>query len=161
MIAVAPFDQVPLISWRAAVLAVTYRGMCMAVSKGSKTQGILLGCPLLLLLWSYERLQVGRPSVDRREYNRLPASHDDVDRPTMGLLWCLWKVRIVALYFLALFALQLFVRNTNFLVSYAALLGWGLDQEVLQRLREEDRCHDGRRRHLDVILRRGYHVART
>ena len=105
MIADAPLAEVPQISWGAAVLAATFRGLCMAVAKGSKDKGILLGCPLLLQLWSYERLPVGRPSVDRSPYHYLPAAHDDVDRPTMGSLWCLRKVMNVSLHFLDLFPL--------------------------------------------------------
>jgi hypothetical protein len=38
------------------------------------TQSILLRCPLLLHLWSYEQLPVGRPSVDRSSYCRALSS---------------------------------------------------------------------------------------
>ena len=48
MIADAPLNAVPQINWGAAILACTYRGLCTAVAKGRKREGILLGCPLLL-----------------------------------------------------------------------------------------------------------------
>jgi hypothetical protein len=41
-------------------LAATYRGLCTGCTK-TGTQSILLGCPLLLHLWSYEHLPVGQP----------------------------------------------------------------------------------------------------
>jgi hypothetical protein len=56
-------------------------------------QSILLGCPLMLHLCSYERLPVGRPSVDRSLYRALEEGHDPADRPTMGSMWCHRKVR--------------------------------------------------------------------
>jgi hypothetical protein len=56
----ATVEEMPQINWDAAALAATYRGMCTKTG----TQSILLGCPLLLHLWSYERLRIGRPSVD-------------------------------------------------------------------------------------------------
>jgi hypothetical protein len=66
-----------------AVLAATHRGLCTRCSKMG-TQSILLGCPFLLHLWSYERLPVGRSSVDRSSYRALEEGHDPLDRPTMG-----------------------------------------------------------------------------
>jgi hypothetical protein len=44
-------------------LAVTYRGLCTGCTKMG-IQSILLRCPLLLHIWSYERLPVSQPSVD-------------------------------------------------------------------------------------------------
>jgi hypothetical protein len=70
-------------NWGVAVLAVTYRDLCTRCIK-TGTQSILLGCPLLLHLWSYERLPVGRPSVDRSLYRALEEGHDPLDRLTMG-----------------------------------------------------------------------------
>lgn len=80
---------VPQYSWGSAVLAETYRGLCLACVK---TRGIpvLLGCPLLLQLWCHERFPIGRPLVDAGPYRE--AGQDEVDRPTFGTLWCLRKV---------------------------------------------------------------------
>jgi hypothetical protein len=100
LIADADVNQVPQISWGSAVLAATYRGLCTSVAKGTTIEGIFLGCPLLVQLWSYELLPVGRPCVDQEPYAQLLADHDDVDRPTIGLLWCLRKVMSGALQFL-------------------------------------------------------------
>lgn len=49
-------------SWGSAVLAATYRGMCRGCQLTGAKAG-LLGCPLLLQLWSWERLPIGRPDV--------------------------------------------------------------------------------------------------
>jgi hypothetical protein len=64
------------------------RDLCACVTKGTSSEGILLGYPLLLHLWSYECLPVGRPYVIRDPYDLLPPGHDPTDRPTMGSLWC-------------------------------------------------------------------------
>jgi hypothetical protein len=69
-IAEATVEDMPQINWGAAILAVTYRGMCTGCTK-TGTQSILLGCPLMLHLRSYERLPVGRPSVDWSPYRAL------------------------------------------------------------------------------------------
>jgi hypothetical protein len=45
------------------------RDLCAGVTKGTSSEGILLGCPLLLHLWSYECLPVGRPYVIRDPYD--------------------------------------------------------------------------------------------
>jgi len=70
-------------------LAASYRGLCTGVTKVSAEEPIFVGCPLLLQLWSYERFPVGRPEMDFKPYVQLSADHDDIDRPTMGSLWCL------------------------------------------------------------------------
>jgi hypothetical protein len=49
--------EMPQNNWVATVLAAAYRGLCTGCTK-TGTQSILLGCPLLLHLWSYERLPV-------------------------------------------------------------------------------------------------------
>jgi hypothetical protein len=91
-IADATVEDMPQINWGVAVLAVTYRGMCTGCTK-TGTQSILIGCPLLLHLWSYDRLPVGQPSVDRSPYHALEEGHDPADRPTMGSMWCHHQVR--------------------------------------------------------------------
>jgi hypothetical protein len=91
-IAGATVEDMPQINWGAVVLAATYRGLCTGCTKMG-TLSILLGCPLLLHLWSYERLPVGWPSVDRSLYRTLEEGHDPADRPTMGSMWCHRLVR--------------------------------------------------------------------
>jgi hypothetical protein len=91
-IADAPLEEVPQISFGSAVLAATYRGLCTGVHKAQSVTPTFVGCPLLLQLWSYERLPVGRPRMDVGPYVPLAPDHDDVDRPTMGSMWCLRKV---------------------------------------------------------------------
>src|ERR1041384_3558728 len=51
-------DDVPSWSWSSAVLAATYRGLCEASQK-TDSGAVLTGCPLLVQLWSYERVYVG------------------------------------------------------------------------------------------------------
>lgn len=77
-------------SYGSAVLAATYRGLCTVCTKNSK-KSALIGCPLLLQLWSYERLPIGRPNVcvghpfqgeDMHTYMT-----DGGDLPTVGAVW--------------------------------------------------------------------------
>ena len=53
-----------------------------------KTHGnaILAGCPLLLQLWSYERLAVGRPMVSHEPYHGGMYGDEEDERPTMGTI---------------------------------------------------------------------------
>ena len=46
----------------------TNRGLCDGCMK-KHGNAILAGCPLLLQLWSYERLAVGRPMVSHEHYH--------------------------------------------------------------------------------------------
>jgi hypothetical protein len=92
-VASATVEEMPQINWGATILVATYRGLCARCTK-TGTRSILLGCPLLLHLWSYERLPVGRPSVDRSPYRELEEGHDPADRPTMGSMWCQRQVSI-------------------------------------------------------------------
>ena len=78
-------------SWGSAVLAATYHGLCQGCTK-SEENGVLTGCPLLLQLWSYERLAVGRPMVRLEPYDAEWYEHgDEESRTTMGTLW-LWRL---------------------------------------------------------------------
>jgi hypothetical protein len=52
-------DQIRQRSWGSTVLAATYRGMCNGCQLSS-TKPALLGCPLFLQLWSWERFSIGR-----------------------------------------------------------------------------------------------------
>jgi Plant mobile domain len=80
-------DDVPTWCWGAAVLAATYHGLCEACTK-TESNGVITGCPLLLQLWAYERLAVGRPIVeDRHGYEIEFYGPTEDDRPTMGTLW--------------------------------------------------------------------------
>jgi hypothetical protein len=81
----------PQISWGSAVLAITYRGLCLAVTRLASRDAILLGCPLLLQMWIHERFDIGRPRMDLSEYEQATDGTDPVDLPTMGSLWCLRK----------------------------------------------------------------------
>ena len=60
-----------------------------------KTHGnaILAGCPLLLQLWSYERLAVGRPMVSHEPYHGAMYGDEEDERPTMGTIWIWRQVR--------------------------------------------------------------------
>ena len=85
-IADADEDAIPLYSWGSAVLACTYRGLCK-LSRQNDRNAVLTGCPILLQLWSYERIAIGRPMIDQSPYT--PDMYGDMedDRPTMGTLW--------------------------------------------------------------------------
>jgi len=80
-----PEKDVPLYSWGSAVLAATYHGLCENCMK-SESNGILTGCPLLLQLWSYERLVVGCPMASLVQYAEFYEHGDEDSRPTMGTL---------------------------------------------------------------------------
>ena len=82
-------ENVPPYSWGEAVLAATYRGLCDSCRK-THENAILAGCPLLLQLWSYERIAVGRPQVSHEAYHEVMYGDEEHDRPTMGTLW-IWR----------------------------------------------------------------------
>lgn len=92
-IADAPLDAVPQFSWGSAVLAATYRALCDACTRRSQA-GTLAGCPLLLMLWSFERFDIGRPELSSYEdYEEAMyqvdafGNRDPIDAPTMGSIW--------------------------------------------------------------------------
>jgi hypothetical protein len=115
-IADATVEEMPQINWGVEGLAATYRGLCAGCTK-TGTQSILLGCPFLLHLWSYNRLPVGRPSVDRSPYQVLQEGHGPVDRPTMGSMWCHLQVRYFELTsFVSYLKVMHIVELTHFLV---------------------------------------------
>ena len=87
-------------SWGSAVLAATYRGLCKGCILSSSRSG-LVGCPLLLQLWSYERFPIGRPYVSVEK----PFGSEDIagayvpligDLPTVASVW---SRREVILYY--------------------------------------------------------------
>ena len=88
-------DDIVMYSWGSAVLAATYHGLCDACSK-TDASGLLTGCPLLLQLWAYERIAIGRPVLDMSPYeDDLYVVGEDDQGPTMGTLWlCGREVRL-------------------------------------------------------------------
>ena len=93
-------EDVPPYSWGEAVLAATYRGLCDGCMK-THGNAILAGGPLLLQLWSYERLAVGRPLVSHEPYHGACTAK----RRTRGPLWELSgsSVRSVLIHLILLF----------------------------------------------------------
>ena len=85
-------EDVPSNSWGEAVLVVTYRGLCDGCRK-THGNAILAGCPLLLQLWLYERLAVGRHIVSHEPYHETMYGDEEDDRPTMETLWIWCQVR--------------------------------------------------------------------
>ena len=83
-------------SWGSAVLAATYRAMCNGCHLLSDTTSIL-GCPLLLQLWSWERFPIGRPDVRAHEAFPVDAffDADHIDMPTFGFLWTRRQVCLI------------------------------------------------------------------
>lgn len=90
---------VPQYSWASAVLAATYRGLCDACTK-TDANAVLTGCPLLLQLWSYEHISVGRPLIDLTSYDNSFYGPFPEDAPTMGTLWCRRRVSTLYLMFI-------------------------------------------------------------
>ena len=87
-------DDITPRSWGSTVLVATYRGLCSACTLVFPKSG-LLGCPLLLQLWSWERFPIGRPDVDGDRSFGI-AEWDDadhIDMPTFGILWTRHEVR--------------------------------------------------------------------
>ena len=50
----------------------------------NKDNAILTGCPILLQLWSYERIAIGRPLVDHSPYEQDMYGDTEDDRPHHG-----------------------------------------------------------------------------
>ncbi|KAK1628716.1 hypothetical protein QYE76_003031 [Lolium multiflorum] len=74
-------------SWGTAALAYLYRQLDEACRRtGSRTGSGIGGCMLLLSVWSWDRLSVGRPRVlNERPW---PHHHENLDRePTWAYLW--------------------------------------------------------------------------
>ena len=91
-IAEAVVEEISQYSWGSAVLAATYRGLYKA-SVQNKHSAILTGCLILLQLWSYERIAIGRPIIDHSPYEPDMYGDTEDDRPTMGTLWYARQVR--------------------------------------------------------------------
>uniref|UniRef100_A0ACD5ZKL9 Uncharacterized protein n=1 Tax=Avena sativa TaxID=4498 RepID=A0ACD5ZKL9_AVESA len=88
-------DMIIQRSWGSAVLAATYQGMCNGCQRRAPKSG-LLGCPLLLQLWSWERFPISRPDVlVETPYPTTTLGDpltrlfdpDLIDLPTFGSVW--------------------------------------------------------------------------
>ena len=86
-------------SWGSAVLAATYRALCKGCQLTGKGAD-LLGCPLFLQLWSWERFSVGRPIIQFDEPFGVEEMFDAdyIDMPTFATIWTCRKVCPVFLF---------------------------------------------------------------
>lgn len=83
-------------SWGSAVLAATYRGMCRGSCLSSPTSA-LLGCPLFLQLWSWERFPIGRPDICAEDpFPTFSIDLEGIDMPTFGFMWTRRRVRAIS-----------------------------------------------------------------
>lgn len=82
----------PEYSWGSAVLASTYSGLCDACQK-NETNVVLTDYLLLLHLWSYERIAIGRPTIDHSPYSADLYGDLMAKSLTMGTLWYTQQVR--------------------------------------------------------------------
>ena len=92
-IANAGEEDILLRSWGSAILAATYRGLCVACTK-TDTNALFTGCPLLVQLWSYERFSIGRPVIDHSPYEDDLYGDFEDDGPTMATIWFRREVRM-------------------------------------------------------------------
>ena len=82
-------------SWGSAVLAATYRAICNACMLTSGKSAIL-GCPLFLQLWSWERFSIGRPAISEDPFPLWEIfDGDHIDLPTIATVYTRNKVRIL------------------------------------------------------------------
>jgi len=58
----SPLEVIPQYSWGSVVLAATYRALCDVCTRRSRTF-MLASCSLLVMLWSFERFDIGRPTI--------------------------------------------------------------------------------------------------
>src|SRR4051794_9009508 len=89
-------DDITQRSWGSALLAGTYRAMCNACTLTAPGSA-LLGCPLFLQLWSWERFPISRPSLLGGFLYGIPEipGMDPIDMPTCGTVWMRREVRNV------------------------------------------------------------------
>ena len=84
-------------SWGSAVLAATYRAMCNACMLHSD-KSALLGCPLFLQLWSWERFSIGRPTISEEPFPLWEIfDGDNIDKPTIATVYTRNRVRILVI----------------------------------------------------------------
>ncbi|XP_078162266.1 serine/threonine-protein phosphatase 7 long form homolog [Carex rostrata] len=80
----ANFDRAGRYSWASGVLAYLYKELCLATKPKRKQFG---GSILLLQLWSWERLPMGRPK-NRRNFEEPQLGGEDlIRRPPLGYGW--------------------------------------------------------------------------
>ena len=118
-------DQITQRSWGSAVLAATYRGMCNGCHLVG-ARAALLGCPLLLQLWSWERFSIGRPDVGLQE--SWPVHElfdvDGIDMTTFGLCWTRRQVCFVLKFMEFLYVhFGGYLMKTNYFFNRDAMLG--------------------------------------
>ena len=107
-----PADIVPR-SFGSAVLAATYRALCNVCTK-NKPSSSLLGCPLLLQLWSWERFHIGRPDVDaERPWDYRLNPQNAIDFPTVGSVWTRREVNFAPTYLLYVRFIFYFIKLIN------------------------------------------------
>ena len=82
------------------MLAATYLALCDACTRRTSIS-TLASSPLLLMLWSFERFDIGRltlssydPYVDEMYIFDHLGEADELDAPTMGTLWMSLDVSI-------------------------------------------------------------------
>jgi Plant mobile domain len=91
-------DNIRQRSWGSAVLAATYRALCNACVL-TADRSALLGCPLFLQLWSWERFSIGRPVISDAPldmYEIFDAGR--IDMPTFGTIWTRRQVCVLSLF---------------------------------------------------------------
>ena len=104
-----PADIVPR-SFGSAVLAATYRALCNVCTK-NKPSSLLLGCPLLLPPWSWERFHIGRPDADaQRSWDYRLIDPNVVDLPTVDSVWTRREVHFVPPYLVYLCIICYFIK---------------------------------------------------
>ncbi|CAA0277808.1 unnamed protein product [Arabidopsis thaliana] len=82
------FDEVAKLSWGSATLALLYRELCRA---SKRTVSTICGPLVLLQLWAWERLHVGRPG----RLKDVGASYmDGIDGPLPDPLGCRWRASL-------------------------------------------------------------------
>ena len=107
-----PADIVPR-RFGSAVLAATYRALCNVYTK-NKPSSSLLGCPLLLRLWSWERFHIGKPDVDaERPWDYILIDPNVVDLPTVGSVWTRREVNFAPPYLLYVRIISYFIKLNN------------------------------------------------
>ncbi|XP_057517863.1 serine/threonine-protein phosphatase 7 long form homolog [Amaranthus tricolor] len=69
--------------WGSATLAYLYRNLCRASRKGAKDMG---GCLMLLQIWSWEHIHIGRPIIRTVRPDGQHDQEDDADdfEPILG-----------------------------------------------------------------------------
>ncbi|KAJ3679579.1 hypothetical protein LUZ60_017590 [Juncus effusus] len=82
----AKLGSARLVDSPSGVLAYLYRALCKGMHKKQKNMG---GCIMLLQLWAWEHITVGRPVPKdvRKELQDMANDGDEDERPTVGFLW--------------------------------------------------------------------------